>query len=65
MLFRSKLDAQSDVIHLTKEKILNNAGRLQALGINTTGLDVNTTLRQIERRLRLWLTEEDRDFAGT
>jgi len=58
------LDAQPDVIHLTKQKILNNLSKVQALGIDTTGLTADTTLSQIQKRICKWATEEDKDFSG-
>jgi len=58
------LDAKPDVIHLTKQKILNNLSKVQALGIDTTGLTADTTLSQIERRICKWLVDDDtRDFS--
>lgn len=58
------LDAQSDVIHITKQKILDNIGKVQALGIDTTGLSESTTLSQMQKRIRQWLTEETgKDFS--
>jgi hypothetical protein len=59
----AELDAQADVIHITKQKILNSVAKVQALGIDTTGLSASTTLQQMQRRVRFWLTEEDKDFA--
>lgn len=57
------LDAQSDVIHLTKQKLLNNIDKIQALGIDTTGFTINTTRQQIEKRILKWLIDDDsRDF---
>ncbi len=58
------LDAQSDAIHITKQKILNNIDKVQALGIDTTDLSESTTLSQMQKRIRQWLTEEtDKDFS--
>lgn len=59
----TELDKQPDVIHLTKQKILNNISKLKALGVDTTGLSINTTSQQIEKRIRQWLTQEDKDFS--
>lgn len=59
----SLLDSRPDVIHLTRQKLINNKSRLDALGINTTGLTLTTTRKSIERRLVQWLTAQDKDIG--
>jgi len=57
------LDSKPDVIHLTRQKLINNRTKLDALGIDTTGLTLTTSRKSIERRLVQWLTAEDKDLS--
>ena len=58
------LDAQTDVIHITRQKIINNRDKLEAIGINTTGLTLTTPVSAIQKRLLQWLIEDDtQDFT--
>ena len=59
----TQLDAQPDVIQLTRTYLVAHIPQLQALGINTTGLTLTTPLKAIERRLLLWLQGVDTDLA--
>ena len=58
----SLLDLQTDVIHLTRQILIDNIDRLQSMGINTTGLTLSTPRKTIERRLLIWLENRDRDI---
>lgn len=57
------LDA-TDAIHITRQKLINNKARLEAIGIDTTGLTPSTPRKEIERRLMQWLIAEDRDLSS-
>ena len=59
----TQLDAQADAIQLTRQMLINNIVKLQALGINTTGLTLTTPLKAIEQRLFLWLQNRNVDLS--
>lgn len=58
------IDAVPDAVRLTRRRIINNRARLESLGIDFTGLTVNSTAKEIERRFIQWMTEEGRDFES-
>jgi hypothetical protein len=59
----TQLDARTDVIRLTRAVLVANITKLQALGINTTGLTLTTPLKAIEQRLLLWLQGQNIDLS--
>jgi len=59
----TQLDAQTDAIQLTRAVLVANIPKLQALGIDTTGLTLTTPLKAIEKRLFLWLQNQNIDLS--
>jgi len=57
------LDSRPDAQRITRQLLIENTAKLEAIGIDTTGLTLTTPRKAIERRLLQWLTEEDRDFS--
>jgi len=58
----TELDTQN-VIYLDRQTIINNIDKLQSLGVEINGLDINTPKKQIERRIIKWLTNQNKDLG--